>query len=81
MSLTILLFIAQFQYLSAQPWSKDLCISPGLYGIIVSTKSRFRRLGMRQIRSLRWTVLGSLTAALRAGVEVGRVPREGPAKD
>src|SRR4051812_9263137 len=32
--------------------ARTLCTSPGLYGIIVSTKSRFRRLGMRQIPSL-----------------------------
>ena len=32
--------------------AKILCILPSLYGIIVSTKSRLRSLGMRQIPSL-----------------------------
>jgi hypothetical protein len=48
----ILPLIARLPCLSAQPWSEDLVYLAGLYGIIVSTKSRFRSPDMRQIPSL-----------------------------
>jgi len=56
--------------------AKDLCISPGLYGIIIAVQEAGHAADTFVGRSSE-----SLTAALGAGVELGRVSREGPAKD
>ena len=72
-------FIVSFKCLFAQPWSAGLCTPLDFYGILISTKSRFRRLGLRQIPSLG----GSLKASRRlsGGCGAGRESRKGPAKD
>ncbi len=76
----ILPLIAQFQCLSAQPWSEDL--------VYLARSLRYNRLHEIAVEEpghvadpFAGRLSESLTVALEAGVEVGRVPREGPAKD
>jgi hypothetical protein len=76
----ILPFIAQFQCLSDQPWSEDLVYPAGslrynhLHEIAVQEAGHAADpFGGRFSESL--------MASLGAGVVLGRVAREGPAKD
>lgn len=72
--------IAQLQCLSAQPWSEDL-----VYLARFLRYNRLHEIAVQEPKHAADLFAGwsseSLTAALRAGVEAGRVPREGPAKD
>jgi hypothetical protein len=80
MTWMILPFIAQFQCLSAQPWSEELVYLAGPLRY-----NRLHEIAVQEARHAADPFAGrsseSLTAALGAGVEAGRVPREGPAKD
>src|SRR3954451_17950932 len=76
----ILPLIAQFQCLSAQPWSEELVYLAGTLRY-----NRLHEIAVQEPKHAADPFTGrsseSLTAALRAGVEAGRMPREGPAKD
>jgi len=76
----ILLLIAQLQCLSAQPWSQVL--------VYLADSLRYNPLHEIAVQEPKHAVdpfagqsSESLAAALEACVEVGRVSREGPAKD
>ena len=76
----ILPLIAQLPCLSAQPWSKDLVYLAGSLRY-----NRLHEIAVQEPRHAADPFAGrfseSLRAAVEAGVEAGRVPREGPAKD
>jgi hypothetical protein len=76
----ILPFIAQFQCLSAQPWSEELVSLAGTLRY-----NRLHEIAVQESEPAPDSFAGrsseSLTAAVEGSVEAGRVPREGPAKD
>ena len=76
----ILLLIAQLPCLSAQPWSEELVYLAGSLRY-----NRLHEIAVQEPRHAADPFAGrfseSLTAAVEAGVEAGRGPREGPAKD
>jgi hypothetical protein len=73
-------FIARLQCLSAQLWSEEL-----IYLDWTLRYNHLHEIAVQEVGHAADPFVGrsseSLTAALGAGVEAGRAPREGPAKD
>jgi hypothetical protein len=76
-------FIVRLQYLSAQLWSEEL-----MYLDWTLRYNHLHEIAVQAVQEAGHAAdpfagrsSESLTAALGAGVEAGRAPREGPAKD